>query len=321
MVSLALESNAGFNTFTSIDEFEVGAVIGRGSFGTVVVARHKLKGEVFAIKIIQKSKIITRGGYNFVKNEREVLGSLRSTFAAEFFGSFQDEKSLYLVQEFVQGGELFRYLKESGKLTLQQAKTVCAEITQFLEDLHVNGIIYRDLKPENIMISSTGHIKVVDFGFAAYLNKESFTFCGTLDYLSPEMVKKQGHSFEVDWWTLGILLYELLVGYPPFYSKSFFQTSDKILKNDPIFPQEFDCDAQDLIIKLLDKNHKTRMTGKDIKTHPFFKDTNWVEVQKCEISPFYTPEIKNDMDTSNFKSYCKSKHSSSGNTKFSFTGY
>lgn len=321
MVSLALESDVGFSTFSSIEEFEVGTIVGRGSFGTVVVARHKSKGKVVAIKIIQKSKIVTRGGYNFVKNERQVIGSVRSKYAAGFFGSFQDEKCLYLVQEFVQGGELFRYLKVSGKLNLQHAKTVGAEITQFLEDLHVNGIIYRDLKPENIMISSTGHIKVVDFGFATYLNKESFTFCGTLDYLSPEMVRKQGHSFEVDWWTLGILLFELLVGYPPFYSKSYFQTSGKILKNDPIFPQEFDSDAKDLIAKLLDKNHKTRLTGKDIKNHPFFKDINWVEVQKCEISPFYIPEIKNEMDTSYFKSYFKSKENMSVNTKFSFTGY
>lgn len=297
----------------TIDQYDLLKVIGKGSFGKVMQVRKKDTGRIYAMKIIRKVNIVERSEVEHTLAERNVLAKIDNPFIVNLKFSFQSPDKLYLVLAFVNGGELFHHLQNEGCFSEQRAKFYTAELLLALECLHNLNVIYRDLKPENILLDYTGHIALCDFGLCK-LNmagqETTNTFCGTPEYLAPELLMGQAYTKVVDWWTLGILLYEMIVGLPPFYSENVNEMYKRILEDPLRFPFDQQLGkpvvsplAQDLLKKLLDRNPQFRMgcTGPDIiKAHPFFSDIDWYRLSKKQITPPFRPYVSSATDTSNF---------------------
>jgi len=225
-------------------------------------------------------------------------------------GFTQDERYLYLVLEYIAGGELFTYLrnKDTGKLEPPHAALYASQITLIFEYLHLKNIIYRDLKPENILIAEDGYLKLTDFGFAKVVEGRTYTLCGTPEYLAPEILLNKGHGKPVDWWTLGILLYEMLAGIDPFTDDDPMQIYQNILKGKIKFPKDFDKNGKSLVKHLLVADLSKRFGNlkngvNDIKNHRFFNELNWDHVLQKKINAPYKPAIKAPDDTTHFTQY------------------
>jgi serine/threonine protein kinase len=223
-------------------------------------------------------------------------------------GHFQDDKKLYMVMEYVHGGELFSHLRREGRFGDDTAKFYAAEIVLAFAYMHGLQIIYRDLKPENLLISATGHMKITDFGFAKQVEDRTWTLCGTPEYLAPEIIQSKGHGKAVDWWALGILIFEMLAGYPPFYDENPFGIYQKILAGKIDFPRQFDSKAKDLVKKLLTSDRSKRLGclrngAEDIKKHKWFGKTDWNAVYNITIPAPFIPEVSGDGDTHHFDPY------------------
>ncbi|KAJ3091006.1 AGC protein kinase Gad8, partial [Quaeritorhiza haematococci] len=306
-VHLQLAFNkSGKNQSLTIEEFELLKVIGKGSFGKVMQVRKKDTGRIYAMKIIRKSHIVERAEVAHTLAERTVLAQLNHPFIVPLKFSFQTPEKLYLVLAFVNGGELFHHLQREGRFTEDRAKFYTAELFCALECLHSYNIIYRDLKPENILLDYTGHIALCDFGLCKLNMKEGHktnTFCGTPEYLAPELLLGQGYTKTVDWWTLGILLFEMLTGLPPFYDENTNEMYKKILTEELKCPDELSTQAKDLLKGLLNRDPNNRLGAKgheEIKRHPFFADINWTKLMARKYQPPFRPNVSSATDTSNF---------------------
>lgn len=289
------------------DDFEFLKVIGRGSFGKVMQVRYKSDKKIYAMKILRKKAIVARNQVEHTKSERKILQALQHPFLMTLRFAFQTDAKLYFVLDYVRGGELFYHLKKRRKFTEDEARIFVAEVGLALGHLHSLDIIYRDLKPENILLHASGHIRLTDFGLSKDLDPnrpEAHTFCGTPEYLAPEIIAHKGHSFEVDWWSLGILLYELTGGIPPFYSQNVNEMYQKIQQDKVKFPNTMSEPCRDLITQLLEREPTKRLGSKndieDIKPHRFFKRLDWEKLYKMEIDPPYKPKVSGEEDTSNF---------------------
>ncbi|CAE8637940.1 unnamed protein product, partial [Polarella glacialis] len=230
-------------------DFDLRATVGTGTFGRVRVV--KIKGSSdrtpFALKILKKSEVIRLKQVEHVKAEKQILAMIEHPFIVNLLTTFQDEKRLFMLLEYVNGGELFSYLRKQGRLTNEHARFYAAEIILAVGYLHTLHIVYRDLKPENLLIDCEGHMKITDFGFAKVVEDRTWTLCGTPEYLAPEIIQSKGHGKAVDWWALGILLFEMLAGYPPFYDENPFGIYQKVLAGKIDFPRHFDVKGKDLI--------------------------------------------------------------------------
>lgn len=215
--------------------------------------------------------------------------------------AFQTSSKLYFVLDFYQGGELFYHLKNVRRFTEECSRLYVAEIALALGYLHSLGVIYRDLKPENILLDPQGHVCLTDFGLAKEVSDDEKTssFCGTPEYLAPEIVNGSGHDKAADWWSLGILLYELTVGIPPFYSENVNEMYDKIQFGQLRFPPFLSNSCKSLIIALLSREPESRLGSRDdvqdIKEHPFFSDMDWDRLYAKDYTPSYTPHVTNNM--------------------------
>eukprot|EP00954_Amorphochlora_amoebiformis_P003654 283426-Amorphochlora_amoeboformis.AAC.1 len=234
----------------SVADFELLKVLGRGSFGKVMQVRRKKDGKVYAMKILKKKAIVQRHQVEHTKSERKILQSLQHPFLMKLRFAFQTTEKLYFVLDFYRGGELFFHLKNMRKFEVPLAKLYVGEIGLALGHLHALGFIYRDLKPENILLDDDGHVCLTDFGLSTQIdpNNKSTTFCGTPEYLAPEVITAVGHDKAVDWWSLGILLYELTVGIPPFYSQNVHEMYHAIQFGLLKFPKWLPEDCKDIII-------------------------------------------------------------------------
>ena len=293
-----------------LSDFEKLQTVGLGSFGRVRLCRYKKNDKVYVMKILKKMEIIKQKQVDHVFSEFNILSVLNHPFIVQLVGfNFDDPKYLYFIIEYVQGGELFTLLRSRGSFPLEQAKFYTAHIITIFEYLHGKNIIYRDLKPENILINKNGYLKLTDFGFAKYLNNEkTYTLCGTPEYLAPEIILNKGHGKPVDWWTMGILLYEMLVGIDPFSDDDPMQIYQKIIKGKINFPKDFDKNAKSLIKHLLTadttKRYGCLKNGvKDILNHRLFIGYDWKNFVFLKMEPPYIPPIKSATDTSNFESY------------------
>ena len=303
-----------------IKDFEKLNTVGLGSYGRVCLCKKKKSGKVYVMKILKKNDIIKQKQVDHVYSEYTILSKLKHPFIVQLIGvNFEDPKYIYFILEYIQGGELFTLLRSNVTFPVPQTKFYIAHIITIFEYLHSKNIIYRDLKPENILINKNGYLKLTDFGFAKQLDSEkakTYTLCGTPEYLAPEIILNKGHGKAVDWWTLGILLFEMLVGIDPFSDDEPMKTYQKILKGKINFPKEIDKDAKSLIKHLLvqdtTKRYGCLKNGvKDILNHRFFDGFDWKNFVYLSMEAPYIPQIKNDEDTSNFEKYPESDLESS----------
>ncbi|XP_075159503.1 protein kinase, cAMP-dependent, catalytic subunit 3 [Haematobia irritans] len=295
----------------SLDDYQIIKTVGTGTFGRVCLCRDRISGKYCAMKLLAMSDVIRLKQVEHVKNERNILREIKHPFVISLEWSTKDDCCLYMIFEYVCGGELFTYLRNAGRFNRATSNFYAAEIVLALEYLHSLQIVYRDLKPENLLINRDGHLKITDFGFAKKLRDRTWTLCGTPEYLAPEIIQSKGHNKAVDWWALGILIYEMLVGYPPFYDENPFGIYEKILSGKIEWPRHIDPSAKDLVKKLL-TNDRTKRLGNmkngadDVKRHRWFKELNWDDVYNKKLKAPIIPEVQFDGDTSNFDDYPES---------------
>lgn len=283
----------------NIEDFELLKVVGKGSFGKVMQVRKKDTSRIYALKTIRKAHIISRSEVAHTLAERSVLAQINNPFIVPLKFTFQSPEKLYFVLAFVNGGELFHHLQKEQRFDVNRARFYTAELLCALECLHGFNVIYRDLKPENILLDYQGHIALCDFGLCKLDMKDedrTNTFCGTPEYLAPELLMGQGYNKTVDWWTLGVLLYEMLTGLPPFYDENTNEMYRKILSEPLHFPgaDVVPPAAKDLLSKLLNREPTERLGANgsaEIKAHPFFHAIDWRKLLQRKYEPTFKPNV------------------------------
>ncbi|KAM3379084.1 serine/threonine-protein kinase 38 isoform X1 [Capsicum galapagoense] len=373
-----------------VDDFELLTIIGRGAYGEVRLCREKKSGNIYAMKKLKKSEMLIRGQVEHVRAERNLLAEVASHCIVKLYYSFQDAEYLYLVMEYLPGGDMMTLLMREDTLSESVAKFYIAQSVLAIESIHKHNYIHRDIKPDNLLLDKKGHTKLSDFGLCKPLDcrtlstlkeneamddenikdpmdidsnfpdtndgnkwkspreklhhwqinrrKLAFSTVGTPDYIAPEVLLKKGYGMECDWWSLGAIMYEMLIGYPPFYADDPITTCRKIVhwRNHLRFPEDtkLPYEAKDLICRLLcDVEHRLGTGGSDqIKAHPWFKDIVWDRLYEMEAA--FKPEVNGELDTQNFMKYDEmdnpaSARSSSGHSRkmsltpkdLSFVGY
>ncbi|KAJ8433370.1 hypothetical protein Cgig2_020450 [Carnegiea gigantea] len=333
------------------DDFEPLTMIGKGAFGEVRICREKATGHVYAMKKLKKSEMLQRGQVEHVKAERNLLAEVDSNCIVKLYCSFQDDEYLYLIMEYLPGGDMMTLLMRKDTLTEDEARFYVAETVLAIESIHKHNYIHRDIKPDNLLLDRNGHMKLSDFGlckpldcrnlqekdftvvnnFSGALHNDgrpvapkrtqqeqlqhwqknrrmlAYSTVGTPDYIAPEVLLKKGYGMECDWWSLGAIMYEMLVGYPPFYSDDPMSTCRKIVnwRHHLKFPEEarLSQEAKDLICKLLcNVDQRLGTKGADeIKAHPWFKGIEWDKLYQREAA--FIPEVNDELDTQNFEKF------------------
>ncbi|XP_034697016.1 serine/threonine-protein kinase 38-like isoform X1 [Vitis riparia] len=340
-----------------VDDFELLTIIGRGAFGEVRLCREKTTGHVYAMKKLKKSEMLRRGQVEHVKAERNLLAEVDSACIVKLYCSFQDQEFLYLIMEYLPGGDMMTLLMRKDTLTEDEARFYVGQTVLAIESIHKHNYIHRDIKPDNLLLDRYGHMKLSDFGLCKPLDCSSFpnlsendygvgknikptldsdkhsnvpsaprrtqqeqllhwqknrrmlaySTVGTPDYIAPEVLLKKGYGMECDWWSLGAIMYEMLVGYPPFYSEEPMSTCRKIVnwRTHLKFPEEakLSAEAKDLISRLLcNVAHRLGTKGAhEIKAHPWFKGIQWESLYQMEAA--FVPEVNDELDTQNFEKF------------------
>ena len=318
-----------FREKQTIRDYESIAIIGRGAFGEVHVCRHKETGDIVAIKKIKKDVLITKNQVIHVRNEQIFMSKVKSPWIVELKASFQEDDYLYLVMEYLPGGDLMNLFIKKDILTEEESRFYIAELILSIESIHELDCIHRDIKPDNILIDKNGHIKLSDFGLAKISDKlyesdkdsfinnnskekeneikkheKSYSCVGTAYYVAPEVLMKKGYGKEIDWWSVGVIFFEMLVGYAPFCSKETSEVCNKIInwKKYLKIPSKtiISPEAEDLIAKLINNsNIRLGLNGaEEIKRHPFFRGLDWDNIRNLK-APFI-PELENEYDTHYF---------------------
>ncbi|CAD7966888.1 unnamed protein product [Amoebophrya sp. A25] len=302
----------------TLNDFDLRQTVGTGTFGRVRVV--KIKGSrvriPLALKIMKKSEVINLRQVEHIRSEKDILSTLHHPFIVNMFATFQDQKRLFLILEYVNGGELFALLRRAGRLPQEHTRFYIGEIALAFNYMHSVFVIYRDLKPENLLLDCQGHIKITDFGFAKHVEDLTWTLCGTPEYLAPEIIQSKGHGKAVDWWALGVLMFELLAGYPPFYDENPMGIYQKVISGKFSTPKHIDVKARDLIKRFLTLERTKRLgclAGgfQDIKDHKWFRGGwSWEALQAKQVAPPFQPAVRSNDDTSMFQQYPESTESS-----------
>ncbi|KAK4441577.1 Serine/threonine-protein kinase tricorner [Sesamum alatum] len=344
-----------------VADFDLLTMIGKGAFGEVRVCREKTTGQVYAMKKLKKSEMLRRGQVEHVKAERNLLAEVDNNCIVKLYCSFQDEEYLYLIMEYLPGGDMMTLLMRKYVLTEDEARFYVAETVLATESIHNHNYIHRDIKPDNLLLDRYGHLRLSDFGLCKPLDCNlledfsvrdnfgatsrsdensptstrtqqeqlqhwqknrrmlAYSTVGTPDYIAPEVLLKKGYGMECDWWSVGSIMYEMLVGYPPFYADDPMSTCRKIVnwKSHLKFPEEakLSREAKDLISKLLcGVDKRLGSNGADeIKAHPWFKGVDWDSIYNMEAA--FLPEVKDELDTQNFEKFEESEHHSQSSSK------
>lgn len=296
------------NRTYSLDDLDTISTVGTGTFGRVFLVKDKKSRAFYALKAMKIPDVIRLKQEQHVHNEKEVLTEVNHPFLIRLFWTHHDDCLLYMLMDYVPGGELFSYLRSRGRFSNTTGLFYSTEIVCAIEYLHSKEIVYRDLKPENILLDSEGHIRLTDFGFAKKLSDRTWTLCGTPEYLAPEVIQSKGHGRAVDWWALGILIFEMLAGYPPFFDDNPFGIYQKILAGKLEFPRHLDFYVKDLIKKFLVIDRARRLGNMkngadDVKKHRWFKSIDWDGVPLRKLKPPIVPKVSHEGDTSNFDAY------------------
>lgn len=305
----ALSSSTGFTLNATLADLNVTKTLGCGAFGRVRLCKLNSKNQFFALKCQAKYKIVESGLQEHVLNEMRVMRRIEHPYIARLFCALQDNKYIYFVLELLQGGELFTHLRSRGKLSEQTARFYAATVVYSFSTLHAKKIAYRDLKPENLVLDTAGYIKLVDFGLAKQLlSGKTWTLCGTPDYLAPEIILNEGHDLAVDYWALGVLIFEMVVGAPPFYAEDPMEVYEKILSGNPAFPTFFTRNLSDLIKKLLRSQQAKRLgntrggTAAVVK-HKWFSSFDWAGLESGSTKAPYVPSVNGHDDITNFDTF------------------
>ncbi|XP_022156596.1 serine/threonine-protein kinase 38-like isoform X2 [Momordica charantia] len=346
-----------------VDDFDLLTIIGKGAFGEVRVCREKTSGQVYAMKKLKKSEMLRRGQVEHVRAERNLLAEVDSNCIVKLYCSFQDDEFLYLIMEYLPGGDMMTLLMRKDTLTEDEARFYVGEIVLAIESIHKHNYIHRDIKPDNLLLDKFGHLRLSDFGLCkpldcSTLQEQDFDMAstrngagqtdersgtpartqqeqlqhwqknrrmlaystvGTPDYIAPEVLLKKGYGMECDWWSLGAIMYEMLVGYPPFYSDDPMSTCRKIVnwRTHLKFPEEAKLSpmAKDVISRLLcNVNQRLGTNGADeIKVHPWFEGIEWERLYQMEAA--FVPEVKDELDTQNFEKFEESDSQSCTSSK------
>lgn len=268
--------------------------LGTGTFGRVLLVRlrnspaRQDSANYFAMKILSKKEIVRLRQVEHVAAERYILSRIRHPFIVDLYATFQDEENVYMLLSYVPGGELFTHLRRAQRFTPDVTRFYLATIVLALKYLHSFNIVYRDLKPENLLLDARGYLRLTDFGFAKIVDDRTWTLCGTPEYLAPEIIRSEGHGKAADWWACGILCYEMLVGFPPFFAENAFDIYKKILEGRIWWPRDMDPLSRELIKALLHPDLSKRlgnMNGgsQDVLDHPWFRGVDWGALERREI--------------------------------------
>ena len=332
----------------STADFEPLTLIGRGAFGEVRIVRERSTSNIYAMKSLRKSEMVRRGQVEHVMAERNLLAQVSSHMVVKLFYSFQDDEFLYLVMEYLSGGDMMTLLMRKDTLSEEEARFYIAQSILSIEAIHAANYIHRDIKPDNLLLCADGHLKLSDFGLCKPIDTTklpklaeekvdtsndiqtppsgtidrkqqlehwrrnrrimAYSTVGTPDYIAPEVLTKEGYGTECDWWSLGAIMYEMLVGYPPFYSEDAMMTCRKIVnwRTQLMFPDDVELspEAIDLMRRFMcDVDHRIGSQNGtiEIKAHPFFNGIDWDHIYDGEAA--YKPEVKGELDTGNFEQF------------------
>ncbi|KAM4613453.1 protein kinase C, delta b [Polymixia lowei] len=280
-------------------------VLGKGSFGKVLLAELKGRGEYYAVKALKKDVVLMDDDVECTMVEKRVLAlAWDNPFLTHLYSTFQTKEHLFFVMEYLNGGDLMFHIQDKGRFDLNRATFYAAEIIVGLQFLHTKGIIYRDLKLDNVMLNREGHIKIADFGMCkenVFGENRATTFCGTPDYIAPEILLGQKYTFSVDWWSFGVLVYEMLIGQSPFQGDDEDELFESIRMDVPHYPRWITKESKDLLEKLFERDPSRRLgVVGNIRAHSFFKTVNWPALEKREVEPPFKPKVKAPNDCSNF---------------------
>ncbi|KAF3311636.1 hypothetical protein TWF173_008255 [Orbilia oligospora] len=293
-------------------DFQILRLIGRGTFGQVYQVRKKDTNRIYAMKVLSKKVIVQKKEVAHTIGERNILVRTATTDSPFIVGlkfSFQTPTDLFLVTDYMSGGELFWHLQQEGRFSEERAKFYIAELILALEHLHNHDIVYRDLKPENILLDANGHIALCDFGLSKSnlsKNETTNTFCGTTEYLAPEvLLDEQGYTKMVDFWSLGVLVFEMCCGWSPFFAEDTQQMYKNIAFGKVRFPKDaLSLEGRNFVKGLLNRNPKHRLgalrDAAELKEHPFFADVDWEALKQKKSIPPFKPTLKSETDTQNF---------------------
>ncbi|KAM1377502.1 hypothetical protein ACFX11_039252 [Malus domestica] len=298
-------------------DFEMLRVVGQGAFGKVFQVRKKSDDDsngggdggdgLFAMKVMRKDTIIKKNHVDYMKAERDILTKVVHPFIVQLRYSFQTNSKLYLIMDFINGGHLFFHLYRQGIFSEDQARFYTAEIVSAVAHLHKCGIVHRDLKPENVLVDSDGHVMLTDFGLAKEIDEasRSNSMCGTTEYMAPEILLSKGHNKDADWWSIGILLYEMLKGQPPFTHANRKKLQERIIKEKVKLPSYLTSEAHSLLKGLLQKDPSQRLGngpngGDNVKSHKWFRSINWKKLEAREVLPKFKPDVSGKDCTANF---------------------
>lgn len=295
-----------------LEHFNFLAVLGKGNFGKVMLAETKATKKLYAIKVLKKEFIIENDEVESTKSEKRVFliaNKERHPFLLNLHACFQTETRVYFVMEYISGGDLMLHIQR-GQFGSKRAQFYAAEVCLALKYFHENGVIYRDLKLDNILLTLDGHIKIADYGLCKedmWYGSTTSTFCGTPEFMAPEILLDKKYGRAVDWWAFGVLIYQMLLQQSPFRGEDEDEIYDAILADEPLYPIHMPRDSVSILQKLLTREPDLRLgsgptDAQEIMSHAFFKNINWDDVRDKKVSPPFRPEIKNATDTSNFDS-------------------
>ncbi|XP_046383813.1 putative protein kinase C delta type homolog [Ischnura elegans] len=293
----------------NVSDFRFLKVLGKGTFGKVLLA--ELRRKYYAVKVLQKDVVLEDDDVECTLVERKVLAlGTRHPLLCHLFCTFQTKSHLFFVMEYLNGGDLMFHIQQSGRFSQERSRFYAAEVVSGLRFLHRKGIIYRDLKLDNVLLDHEGHVRIADFGMCKlriYLDRSTDTFCGTPDYMAPEIIKGQLYNQSVDWWSFGVLLYEMLTGQSPFSGPDEDELSAAICHQQPLFPRYLTREAKDILSLLLEKDPGIRLGSAgcpagDVVDQPFFQPIDWVRLERKELEPPFKPRTRHPLDLQYFDS-------------------
>lgn len=290
----------------SLNEFKFLHCLAVGGFGKIILAEQKNKEKsLYAMKAISKSFLIMNNGVESILNEKRILQSLHCPFCVRLEYLCQSNSHLYMFLPFISGGDVFTHLRKFGKFEENLSKFYGAQVILALEFMQNCDVIHRDLKPENILVDHFGFVKLTDFGLAKVVSTRTYTFCGTVEYAAPEVILGQGYGKAVDWWSLGILLFEMTAGQVPFTANDELETLEKIVLTEFTVPEHFSSELKSLVAELLQKNATKRVGNlrrgvEEIKSHLWFKGIDWMELLNRKVVPPFIPDNSTRLSEVNF---------------------